>query len=276
MGGVGQAEVWAVGRFGGRAVVVTGGGHGIGRATALAFAREGAAVAVLERDPGRCRQVESELAQLGPALGLVVDVGQAPAYAAAIDAVAERFGRLDAVVNNAAGPGMAPALELDLAQWEAAMAASPRAVLVSAQAATPHLRRAGGGSIVNISSAHGLVSGPSFTAHAAAKAAVLGLTRQLATELGPLGIRVNAIAPGAIMTGAPLPPEVEPLALQCYPVGRLGRAEDVAAGVLYLCSEDASFVTGITLPIDGGLTALNAEHVAYKPALAASRLRAAT
>jgi NAD(P)-dependent dehydrogenase (short-subunit alcohol dehydrogenase family) len=260
------------GRFRARVALITGGGHGIGRATALAFAREGAAVAVLERDPGRCRQVEAELAALGrPGLGLVVDVGDAEAYGRAIDDVAATLGRLDAVVNNAAGPGWAPVRAVTLEQWEACLNVSARAALISAQRATPHMVRSGGGAIVNISSAHGLVSGPSFTAHAAAKAAVLGLTRQLATELGPLGIRVNAIAPGAIMTGAALPEEIERLALQCYAVGRLGRPEDVAAGVLYLCSDDAAFVTGVTLPIDGGLTALNAEHVAYKPALDAQR-----
>ena len=265
----------ARGRFAGRVALVTGGGHGIGRATALGLAREGAAVAVLERDPGRCEEVRAELSALGrPALGLRVDVGDAQAYGEAIDEVAARLGRLDVVVNNAAGPGWAPALELGLAQLDACLAVSVRAILVAAQRAAPHMAQVGGGSIVNISSAHGLVSGPSFTAHAAAKSAVLGLTRQLATELGPLGIRVNAITPGAILTGGPLPPDIEPLALQCYPVGRLGRAEDVAAGVLYLCSEDASFVTGITLPIDGGLTALNAEHVAYKPALDAHTARA--
>jgi len=259
-----------------RAALVTGAGHGIGRATALALAGHGMAVAALEQDARRCERVRAEIEALGVrALGLTVDVGDPAAYGRAIDEAATALGRLDVVVNNAGGPGWAPALQLGLEQWEACLAVSVRAPLVSAQRAARHLRAAGGGSIVNIASAHGLVSGPGFTAHAAAKAAVLGLTRQLATELGPLGIRVNAIAPGAILTGGPLDPELEALALQCYPVGRLGRPEDVAAAVVYLCSEAASFVTGITLPVDGGLTALNPEHVAYKPALDRRRAAAA-
>lgn len=262
------------GAFFGRIAIVTGGGHGIGRATALALAREGATVAVLERDPQRCRAVEAELrAEAASSVGLTVDVGDPEAYGEAIDAIASRFGRLDIVVNNAAGPGWAPFADLSVAQWESCFAVSSRAHFVAAKRAAPHLARGGGGSIVGISSAHALVSGPSFAAHAAAKASILGLTRALAIELGPLGIRVNAICPGAIMTGGTLPPEVEALAVQCYAVGRLGRPEDVAAGVLYLCSDGASFVTGITLPIDGGLTALNAEHVAYKPALDAAQAR---
>ncbi len=261
-------------RFTGRAALVTGAGHGIGRAAALGFAAEGAAVAIVDRDADRCRAVEAEARGRGAdALGLVVDAADPAAYGAAIDAAAARWGRLDAVVNNAPGPGWAPALELSLDQWEGCLAVSPRAALISAQRAVPHMARGGGGAIVNVSSAHAVVSGPNFAAHAAAKAALLGLTRQLATELGALGIRVNAVTPGAIMTHDPLPPDIEALALQCYPIGRLGRPEDVAAGILYLCSDDASFVTGATLPIDGGLTALNPEHVAYKPALDAARSR---
>ena len=256
----------------GRVAIVTGGGHGIGRATALALAGEGATVVVFERDATRCREVEAELRRCAPGSAAVdLDVGDADAFGRAIDGVAARHGRLDIVVNNAAGPGWAPFADLSPAQWDACFAVSSRAHFVSAKAAAPHLARGGGGSIVGIASAHALVSGPGFAAHAAAKASILGLTRALATELGPLGIRVNAICPGAIMTGGPLPPDIHALAVQCYPVGRLGRPEDIAAGVLYLCSDAASFVTGIALPIDGGLTALNAEHVAYKPALEARR-----
>jgi NAD(P)-dependent dehydrogenase (short-subunit alcohol dehydrogenase family) len=253
-----------MGRLDGRAALITGGASGIGAAAARLFAAEGAAVAVLDRDgDGAARLVES----LGgkAALPLPADVTDRAAVDEAVAAAVATFGRLDAVYNNAGVPaGFGPVGDLSAADWNLALAVNVTGTLFCTQAALPHLRTAGGGSIVNQSSVAALVGIPGLAAYSAAKGAVVALTRALAAELAPEGIRVNAICAGTVDT-----PMVRPLlaargrgdlelgaklTAERYPIGRIGTPEEIARAALFLVSDESSFVTGAVLTADGGMT----------------------
>lgn len=244
-------------RFGGQVAVVTGGGNGIGAAIARAFAREGARVAILEVDAGG-RQVADEIVrEHGEAFAVECDVTVPHAVREAAAAVVARWGRVDVLVNNAGRfPGIKRAEEFTPEEWDAILRVNLTSVFLCSTAMLPIMRREGGGRIVNLSSIVGR-SGAVLTAapYAAAKAAILGLTRQLAGEWAPDGIAVNAVAPGTTATARVLgarSPEATRTLAETIPLHRLGDPEDVAEAVLFLASAAARHITGAVLDVNGG------------------------
>ena len=249
-------------RFESQAAVVTGGATGIGGAIAERLAAEGASVLIADINAeGAAERAARIEATGGTAAACTTNVGEEDQVEAMIQAAVDRWGRLDIVVNNAypaleAMTGGAEEVPPDV--YDRAMAVLVKASYLSARFGVPHLRRAGGGSIVNISSIHGLLVAPGALVYETGKAALIAATRQMAVEYGRDGIRVNAIAPGHIVTENiqagiwdDNPSGFDFFTAQ-YPVGRCGRPEDIAAAVAFLCSEDASFITGHTLVVDGG------------------------
>ena len=249
-------------RFQDRGAVVTGGATGIGGAIAERLAAEGASVLIADIDAEGAQERAARIrANGGVAAARATNVGEIDQVRAMIQAAVDRWGRLDIIVNNAypameAMTGGAEDVPPDV--YDRAMAVLVKASYLSAKFGVPHLRRAGGGSIVNISSIHGLLVAPGALVYETGKAALIAATRQMAVEYGRDGIRVNAIAPGHIVTENiqagiwdDNPSGYEFFEAQ-YPVGRCGRPQDIAAAVAFLCSEDASFITGHTLVVDGG------------------------
>jgi NAD(P)-dependent dehydrogenase (short-subunit alcohol dehydrogenase family) len=253
-----------VGRLDGRVALITGGASGIGAAAARLFAAEGAAVAVLDRDGDAAARLVDTLAG-HPALAVAADVTDRDAVESAAAEAVATFGRLDVLYNNAGVPaGFGPVADLAVADWNLSLAVNVTGTLFCTQAALPHLRAAGGGSIVNQSSVAALVGIPGLAAYSAAKGAVVALTRALAAELAPERIRVNAICAGTVDT-----PMVRPLlaargagdlelgaklTAERYPLGRIGTADEIARAALFLASDESSFITGTVLTADGGMT----------------------
>ncbi len=247
----------AAGRVAGKVAIVTGAASGIGEATAMLLAREGAAVAVVDIDvEGGKRTAQRIERQGGEALFIRADVGKSAQVKRMIDRTASTFGRLDIIHNNAIWFRNGTAIELDEKDWDRTLDVGLKAVFTSAKYGVPAMRQSGGGSIVNTASVHSLASFAEYTAYDAAKAGILGLTRVLALDFGP-DIRVNAVLPGAILT--PLWKGVSKADRRRFadmvPTRRLGTADDIASAVLYLASEEASFVTGASLVVDGGMLA---------------------
>jgi len=245
-----------------RVAIVTGAAMGIGRASALALARAGAAVLIADVDEeagGRTR--EDIEAAGGRALFRRTDVRSFADAEAATDAAIETWGRIDILVNNAARAIGGVVDEINEATWNEVMSTNLTSVWRFIRCAVPHMRRQGGGSIVNISSVQSLRGFHGWAAYAAAKGGINGLTQQAAVDLAPAGIRVNAVAPGTIMT--PLNEKVfreaaDPQELidrwnNAHPLGRFGEAEEVAETVLFLASDRSSFITGEIIRVDGGL-----------------------
>jgi len=242
-------------RLRGKVAAVTGATRGIGRAIALALAAEGADVLVHGRDAGAGRAVAAAIEGLGRrAAWHTADLGDAGAGAGVAAATRAAFGRLDVLVNNAGLFQRRPALELSEAEWDRILDVNLRGAFFCAQAAARAMRdQGGGGVIVNVASDAAWSGGINPCAHyAASKAGMVSFTRSLAKELAPFGIRVNAIAPGLITTdmggaaGATLPD-------LRIPLGREGTPEEVAAVVVFLASDEASYVTGANLNLSGGL-----------------------
>jgi NAD(P)-dependent dehydrogenase (short-subunit alcohol dehydrogenase family) len=252
-------------KLAGRVAIVTGGGSGIGRASALALAREGAAVVVADLSEERAGFVAAEIASAGGrAHAQPVDVGEEASVVAMVDAAVARFGGLDVLHNNAAATdwsvlgGDGELAELELSIWERTLAVNLRGVLLGCKHAIPRLLARGGGAIVNTSSASGSTGDLVRTAYGVSKAGVDGLTRYVATQYGKRGIRCNAIAPGVIETPAlrqNVPPEQVALFERHHLTPRLGTPEDVANAVVFLASDDAAFITGQIISVDGGLLA---------------------
>ena len=245
------------GRVAGKAAIVTGAASGIGRATAELLAREGASVCVADVDADRGQQVVDGIAAAGGAAIFVrTDVGVSAEVAGMIERTEAAFGRLDIIHNNAIWFRMGAATELDEADWDGTLNVGLKAVFLSAKHGIPVMRKTGGGAIVNTGSVHSLVGFATYTAYDAAKAGILGLTRTLAIDYGP-DIRVCAVLPGAILT--PIWDESSDEDRQRFaemvPAKRLGTGRDVANAVLFLASDEASFITGTALTVDGGLLA---------------------
>ena len=245
------------GRVAGKAAIVTGGASGIGRATARILAREGASVCIADVDADGGRQVADEIAaEGGEAIFVRTDVGVRADVIDMFERTEEAFGRVDIVHNNAIRVRDGAATELDERDWDATLNIGLKAIFLAAKYGIPIMRKTGGGTIINTGSVHSLVSLPTCTAYDAAKAGVLGLTRTLAIDYGP-DIRVCAVLPGAILTPAwnGTPEEKRRRYAQMVPAKRLGTGQDVANAVLFLASDEASFITGTALTVDGGMLA---------------------
>jgi NAD(P)-dependent dehydrogenase (short-subunit alcohol dehydrogenase family) len=245
----------------GKVALVTGGSSGIGRATALAFASEGARVVVADvAVEGGEETVRSIEAAGGIAVFVRTDVSKANEVEALVSQTVGRFGRLDAAFNNAGTEGaVASTVELAEADWDRVIATNLKGVWLCMKYEIPLMLEHGAGTIVNTSSVYGMVAGRGVAAYVASKHGVAGLTRAAALEFAPHGIRINAVCPGAIRTPMLMrhipDAEAEERWKTLEPVGRMGAPEEVAAAVVWLCSDAASFVTGSTLAVDGGFLA---------------------
>jgi NAD(P)-dependent dehydrogenase (short-subunit alcohol dehydrogenase family) len=242
--------------------IVTGAGMGIGAACAAALARAGAAVLVAEIDEAAGRGTEAAiLAQGGRARFVQTDVRSLAEARAATEAAVAAWGRVDILVNNAARGIRGVVDEIDEDDWNEVITTNLTSVWRFMKCAVPHMRRQGGGAIVNVSSVQALRGFHGWAAYAAAKGGINALTQQAAVDLAPDGIRVNAVAPGTIMT--PLNEKVfretaDPQELidrwnAAHPLGRFGQPEEVAEAVLFLVSDRSSFITGDIIRVDGGL-----------------------
>lgn len=245
-----------------RVAIVTGGALGIGGASARKLAADGARVLLADVNESAAEEnAERIRAAGGVAQVMLVDVAQPEQIRGMVERAVDLWGRLDLLVNNAWSRREADgsALTLSEAAWDHAMSGVLKSIFLGAKYAAPHMEKQGGGAIVSISSAHGLMVAQKKLAYEVNKAGVVALTRQMATDLGPMGIRVNAICPGHIVTerGTEHWKGREPLLRlfeQQYPVRRVGTPDDIAAAVHFLCTDAASFITGVALPVDGGLT----------------------
>jgi glucose 1-dehydrogenase/3-oxoacyl-[acyl-carrier protein] reductase len=246
----------------GKGALVTGGGSGIGRATARRLAAEGAHVAVLDVSPERAAETVELIAFAGgQALAVTADVRDRARVVAAVDTAVGRLGRLDFLVNNAGVVTMTGFADLTEEEWDYVVDVNLKGYFLVTQAAAPYIRKGGGGAVVCISTVEADVV-VSSTGHCqvhynASKGGVKMLTKALAAELAPDGIRVNAVAPGAINTrfvGADLTaiPEAMEFLMSRALIQRIGEPEDIAAAVSFLLSDDASYITGVQLPVDGG------------------------
>jgi NAD(P)-dependent dehydrogenase (short-subunit alcohol dehydrogenase family) len=248
-------------RLANQVAIVTGGAQGIGGATARRLAEEGARVLVVDIDGLAAeRNVERIRAAGGEAEALQADVGTLDGVEAMVQHAVERFEKLTIVVNNAyTFFDRGDAVSVPEENWDRAMDVGLKSMFRVAKLAVPHLRAAGGGAMVNISSVHGLLVAPGSFVYEVVKTAVIGLTRQLAVEYGPDGIRVNAICPGHIVTERiarqwQAHPDGLRFFEQQYPLRRTGKPIEVGNAVVFLCSDEASFITGQALVVDGGLS----------------------
>ena len=249
-------------KFEGKVVLITGANSGIGQASALAFAREGARVVLAAR---RVQQGEDTVRLMkqngGDAIFVKTDVSNSAEVEALMRATIEMYGRLDFAVNNAGTAGnLGPAAEMSEEEWDSVIGTNLKGVWLCLKHEIALMTRQGGGSIVNMSSVLGLL-GTSLgaSAYVASKHAIIGLTKATALEYASQGIRINAVCPGYIKTalieGATSNQEVNDQLIAAHPIGRLGNPDEVAETVIWLCSDAASFVTGHSLVVDGGFSA---------------------
>lgn len=243
----------------GRVALVTGAGRGIGRAIALRLAQEGAAIAVNDIVPEGALKTAEDVAALGvPAIGLPGDVSVRKNVSAMIADVIASYGQLDILVNNAGIIQDRLLMRMSDEQWESVIAVNLRSVFLCSKASVRPMLKGNWGRIISLSSITGLIGKAGQTNYAAAKAGIIGFTRAFAREVGAHGITVNAIAPGFIKTDmtAHLPDKQQRETMSRIPVGFLGEVGDIAAACAFLASEDARYVTGHVLTVDGGLTCI--------------------
>ncbi|MCY4530264.1 MAG: SDR family oxidoreductase [Chloroflexi bacterium] len=251
-----------MGRLEGKVAIVTGGAQGIGGATARRLAEEGAKVLIADIDDAMAEKNAESIRAAGNVADVVrVDVSKHADIEMMVGRAMENWGRLDILFSNAFGvltAGSGGAVEVSEEDWDSQMAVLLKAIFLGVKHAVPEMRKVGGGSIVNVSSVHGMFGAPGALVYETAKHAVIGATRQMATEYGPDGIRVNAVLPGHMLTERlrehmwkDNPSGLEFFKNQ-YPLRDVGRAEDIANAVLFLCSDEASFITGHPLVVDGG------------------------
>ncbi len=243
-------------RLEGKVAVITGAARGIGKATALLFAKEGASVALVDLDEEGGRVAEEVRSSGGDAEFYRVDVRDYDAVRSTLRAVVERFSRVDVLVNNAGIIRDRTLLKMEPEEFEAVLDVNVKGVFNCTKAVVPYMVEQGAGVILNASSVVALYGNFGQTNYVASKCAVIGMTKVWARELGPKGIRVNAVAPGFIETDmtANLPDQVKRMILERTPLGRFGRPEDVANVYLFLASDEASFINGAVISVDGGIT----------------------
>lgn len=249
-------------RFEGKVALVTGGGSGIGRATSLAFAREGAKVVI---DDISVKGGEETLHMItsagGDAIFVKADVSKAAEVEAMVQKTVETYGRLDCAFNNAGvGESLKRVHKTTEDNWDRIMATNLKGVYLCMKYEIPHMLKQGKGAIVNTASLAAFKGLAGQAIYAASKHGVIGLTKSAAVEYAALGIRINAVCPGVIATPLIAPntkgrPAVEKAYLDMEPIGRLGQPEEIAAAVLWMCSDEASFVLGSCFSVDGGVVA---------------------
>ena len=253
-----------MGRLAGKTAIITGGSAGIGRASAVLFAREGASVGLVDVKEEEGRQVEMEIVEAGgSARFITADVSDGDALKRAIDTLADHMGGIDILYNNAGGatPRDDHIMAMPLDEFDKAIALNLFGPFAGCRFAVPHMERRGGGSIINTASIRAMTGTPGADGYTAAKGGIVTLTRALALQLAPIGIRVNAIAPGAVLTervkafiaqGNDSGPDE---ALTRRHLLGLGEPEHVASVALFFASDDSRWVTGQILPVDGGASA---------------------
>lgn len=254
------------GRLQGKTALVSGAGSGIGRAAAQQFAAEGAKVAVLDLSADAAKETADIVASAGgTAIAVIANVSVAAEVDAAVEEAVRQLGAVNVLYNNA-GVNSAGSIEVtEESDWDRCFNVNAKGTYLLSRAVIPHMEASGGGSIVNQGSVAALVAVPNFAAYCAAKGAVVSLTRSMAIDCAPKGIRVNAICPGTVFT-----PLMEPMlrargggdleaglakTVAKYPIGRLGTPEEIAAVALFLSSDDSGFMTGSIVTADGGMTA---------------------
>lgn len=247
-----------------KVVVVTGGGSGIGQAVCRRFAAEGAKVAVIGRTLSKCENTAAEIAEAGgTAVAVQADVAVEEEVKRAIRSVLDRFGKIDVLVNNAAVCPQIKLTDMSFSQWNEVIGCNLGSIFLACREVIPHMLNAGGGAIVNLSSVHALATSEGYAAYAAAKGGIVSMTRAVALDYAKNNIRVNAVLPGAVHTPM-LESSVKKLdddkanIMQIWndaqPIGRVGKAEEIASVVLFAASPDNSFMTGAVLVADGGMT----------------------
>jgi NAD(P)-dependent dehydrogenase (short-subunit alcohol dehydrogenase family) len=250
-------------RFQGQVVLVSGGGSGIGRAVAQGAAAEGGCAVVLDLNRPAARETVSLIEQRGQAAhALTMDVSRVRDVQRVVAAVAIRFGRIDVLVNNAGVEHSAPVHQTSETDWDRVLGVNLKGTFLLSRQVLQVMLKRGKGAVVNVASISGLLGWPAYAAYCASKGGVVQLTRQMAVDYGPHGIRVNCVCPGTTLT--PLaerlfrqeqdPESVKATIAARHPLGRFARPEEIAQAVLFLASEEASFVTGAILPVDGGYT----------------------
>ncbi len=241
-----------------KVALVTGAARGIGLATAKRFLAEGFRVALLDIEAELLKAAVADIADPDRTLALHCDVSDAKAVAAAMETISKRFGRLDALVNNAGVAVFAPIMETSDADWSRILEVNLTGPFLCTKAAAPLMREQGGGAIVNITSISAVRASTLRSAYGTSKAGLAHLTKQLAVELASLGIRVNAVAPGPVETAmakAVHTPEIRADYHDAIPLNRYGLEEELAEAIFFLCSDRASYITGQILAVDGGFDA---------------------
>ncbi|MEO9247176.1 SDR family oxidoreductase [Citricoccus nitrophenolicus] len=249
-------------RFDGKRILVTGGISGIGAATTRRFLEDGARVAVLDIDQARVDEFVSGESAGDQLIGVAANVSDSGSASAAVEQVVQRFGGLDVLINNAGVGGVGKAGDVSDEDWRKVMGVDLDGVFLMARAALPHLMESQG-NIVNTASISGLYGDFAMVAYDTAKGAVVNFTRATAVDYGHDGVRVNAVAPGPVRTPileeALANEEISATYAERIPLGRTSEPEEIASAITFLASDDASFITGVTLPVDGGLTSWSAQ-----------------